>query len=439
MATGKLQLHTGRPWHHRLWKTILSSLVVDESTSVQTPAHFKAPLAFFYCSASVSEPDRRNAASILRSLVRQLTIAASRHPKIHSAVLAVYDSKVEAAKLHGFDLTPLNVHECEDLVVTALEDNPATLVIDALDEMDDPHDLMDSLQTISSEARNVIKIMITTRNSSQTKQHIPNARTVQITLAENKSDVERFITSEFDLLALRRGISPDTRSKLVGSLVSGAGEMFQWAKLQLSQLQASKQPAIEQDLTDQLSTFAKSTLDELYGTIFEVLLGSGEATQQMVVHAFSWILYAQEPLTIDALLTATARGSGRDALTPEVVLDICRGFIHIDSGSQIVRFDHQSVRTFLQSQALFLPQQAQSLIAMSCLRIFREPPLDDLTDLQPTLRPYDYALLYFGDHVSMLDTNLIHDSTTQSLNDFLFNQSETSLYTTIWLENARAT
>jgi ankyrin repeat protein len=419
-------------------KTILSSLVVDESTSISSPAHAKAALAFFYCSASVSEPDRRNAAGVLRSLVRQLTIAASRHPKIHSAVLAVYDSKVEAAKLHGFDLTPLHVHECEDLVVAALEDNPATLVIDALDEMDDPHDLMDSLQTISTKARNVIKIMITTRNSSQTKQHIPNAKMVQITLAENKSDVERFITSEFDLLALRRSISPDTRSKLVGSLVSGAGEMFQWAKLQLSQLQASKQPAIEQDLTDQLSTFARSTLDELYGTIFEVLLGSGEATQQMVVHAFSWILYAQEPLTIDALLTATARGPGRDAPTPEVVLDICRGFIHIDSRSQIVRFDHQSARSFLQSQTLFLPQQAQTLIALSCLRIFREPPLDDFTDLQPAQRPYDYAVLYFGNHVSILDADLIQDSTVRSMDDFFFAESETGLYAMIWMERARA-
>jgi hypothetical protein len=184
--------------------------VVDESTSVQAPAHTRTPLAFFYCSASVSEPDRRNAASVLRSLVRQLTIAASRYPKIHSAVLAVYDGKIEVAKLHGFDLTPLHVRDCEDLVVTALEDNPATLVTDALDEMDDPDDLLDSLKTILTKARNVVKIMITTRNSSQMQHKVPNARMVQITLAENRSDVERFITSEFDQLALRQSMSPET-------------------------------------------------------------------------------------------------------------------------------------------------------------------------------------------------------------------------------------
>jgi ankyrin repeat protein len=420
-------------------KTILSSLVIDERRSGQTSTHTQVPLAFFYCSASASEPDRGNAASVLRSLVRQLTIAASRYPKIHSAMLAVYDGKFEAAKLHGFDLTPLHVHECEDLVVAVLEDNPATLIIDALDEMDDPHDLMDSLQTISTKARNVVKIMITTRNSSQIKHRISNARMVQITHAENSSDVERFITLGFDQLALQRSISPDTRTKLVESLVSGAGEMFQWAKLQLSQLQASKQLAIEQDLADQLSKFAKSTLDELYSTIFEVLLGYGELTREMVIHAFSWMLYAQEPLTIDALLTAIAKGSGWDTLTPESVLAVCHGFIHIDPQSCIVRFDHQSVRSFLQSQTVFLPQQAQTLIALSCLRIFKEPPLDDPIDLQPTQRPYDYALLYFGNHVSMLDASLIHDSTMQSIDGFLFDQSEISLYTTIWLEHARAT
>jgi ankyrin repeat protein len=162
-------------------------------------------------------------------------------------------------------------------------------------------------------------------------------------------------------------------------------------------------------------------------------------TREIVTHALSWILYAQEPLTVEALLTATAIGSGRHALTPEGILDSCRGFIHLDSQSRIVRFDHQSVRSFLQSQTLFLPQQAQTLIALSCLRILKEPPLDNPIDLHPTRRPYDYALLYFGHHVSTLDAHLIHDSTIQCIEDFLFDQLETGLYTTIWLEHARAT
>jgi len=45
-------------------KTILSSLVIDESTSVQRPTQTTPSVAFFYCSASVSEPDRQNAASL---------------------------------------------------------------------------------------------------------------------------------------------------------------------------------------------------------------------------------------------------------------------------------------------------------------------------------------------------------------------------------------
>jgi hypothetical protein len=39
----------------------------------------------------------------------------------------------------------------------------------------------------------------------------------------------------------------------------------------------------------------------------------------------------------------------------------------------------------------------------------------------------------------MLDNNLIHHSTMQSLDAFLFDQSEISLYTIIWLEHARTT
>lgn len=78
---------------------------------------------------------------------------------------------------------------------------------------------------------------------------------------------------------------------------------------------------------------------------------------------FLWLLYAREELTLDALLAATEiKQTGINR-----ILSICRGCIYFDSQLKVVRFVHHSVQEFLRLQQALETDQAEELLALSCL------------------------------------------------------------------------
>jgi ankyrin repeat protein len=420
-------------------KTILCSHVIDETTGGTLLMSSNAPVAFFYCSSAESEQDRRDTISVLRSLARQLMAAVSRHPRIHSAALAAYDSKLAAAKQHGFDLLSPSVSECESLILAALEDNPATIVIDALDEMKDPHALLGSLELIRANSTNVVKIFMTGRDSASVLQTVKSLQRIRITTKENRMDVEQYILEGVDQLTTHHKLTPEMHKDVVQSLVSGAGETFQWAKLQLSQLQATEQPMVAQDLPIELARLASSTLGELYDKIFGLLIGSRGTTRDLIVHAFTWLLYAQEVFTVNAFLDLLVGAVNWETPSPEGLIHLCRGLIYVDTQTNAVRFVHESVRAYLRTQSQLEPHQAQTLISETCLRILKEPPPDEITILQPQQRSYDYATLYFGHHLSNLEPIRLTDEMSRSVESFFFRNNDATIYARIWLETASST
>jgi ankyrin repeat protein len=420
-------------------KSILCSHVIDETTGSTLPMSNNAPVAFFYCSSAESEQDRRDTISVLRSLARQLMAAASRHPRIHSAALAAYDSKLAPAKQHGFDLLSPSTSECESLILAALEDNPATIVIDALDEIKDSSGLISSLELIRAKSTNVVKIFMTGRDSASVLQRMTSLQRIRITANENRMDVEKYILEGVDQLTTHHKMTPEMHKQVVQSLVSGAGETFQWAKLQLSQLQATEQPIVAQDLPTELARLASSTLAELYDKIFALLIGSRGTTRDLIVHAFAWLLYAQELFTVDAFLNLLAGAVNWETPSAEGLIHLCRGLIYVDTQTNTVRFVHESVRAYLRTQPQLEPYQAQTVISETCLRILKEPPADELMTLQPQQRSYDYATMYFGHHLSNLEPTRLTDEMLTSVDSFLFKNNHPTIYARIWLETANAT
>jgi ankyrin repeat protein len=420
-------------------KTILCSCVIDETTGGTLLMSNNAPVAFFYCSSAESEQDRRDTISVLRSLARQLMAAVSRHPRIHSAALAAYDSKLAAAKQHGFDLLSPSISECESLILAALEDNPATIVIDALDEMKDPRALIGSLELIRANSTNVVKIFMTGRDSASVLQTVTSLQRIRITTDENRMDVEQYILEGIDQLTTHHKLTPEMHSQVFQSLVCGAGEIFQWAKLQLSQLQATEQPMVAQDLPTELAKLAASTLGELYDKIFGLLIRSRGTTRDLIIHAFAWLLYAQELFNVNAFLNLLAGAVNWETPSPEGLVQLCRGLIYVDTQTNTVRFVHESVRAYLRTQSQLEPHQAQTVISETCLRILKEPPPDELITLQPQQRSYDYATMYFGHHLSHLEPTRLTDEMSRSVESFLFKNNDTSIYARIWLETANST
>lgn len=442
-GTWLLQHPTYKSWQHQssssmllvhgisgCGKTVLCSAVIDESHNSATPANNKAPLAHFYCSATASEPDRRNTLGVLRSLVRQLTATLSRYPMIQSAVLAVYDKRLMEAESLGLSLPQLQKEECESLILEVAQGNPATIIIDAVDELDDTADLLCSLERICAKSNNVVKILITGRDkvAGMTK-----AQRIRVTLEDNELDVKAFVTHRVERLAKKHCLSTEAKQKVVGSLLAGAGEMFQWAKLQLSQFEATD-AVVEQDVDFENST---STLEKLHGSIFAKIMQSGKVACAMAVQSFSWLLYAQENLTVDAFLSVTANTAGWLSPSPQALIDICRGLVYIDTRSNCVRLVHDSVRSFLISQPLFAPHETAILLSSACMRLLKEVPAVTVTTVRPREELYDYAVLYLGHHLASTDPGLISDSEAATIDEFLFGDAQTGFYAEAWIDAAR--
>lgn len=67
----------------------------------------------------------------------------------------------------------------------------------------------------------------------------------------------------------------------------------------------------------------------------------------MAEKALRLVLYATEPLSPEAFITASSFPSTAGDLTSPVLVDICQGLVVLDEGLGVVRFAHFSVQEFL--------------------------------------------------------------------------------------------
>ena len=93
-----------------------------------------APVAYFYCARNAAEPERSNSEEILRSILEQVCSDTTALP-ITEPVITAYEVKKKETR----EDTPkdrLTMEETTKLLLQICEENPTTIVIDALDECD---------------------------------------------------------------------------------------------------------------------------------------------------------------------------------------------------------------------------------------------------------------------------------------------------------------
>lgn len=417
-------------------KTTLSSAVIDRYKESMAKNQNSVPVAYFYCCDSRSEEERHTTNGVLRSLARQLIAFHSQGPSIHSAALSLYGRLTDEAKAQGFSAKTPSTAECIDLILAVVDDNPATIIIDAIDELDHPKEVMDALRTIMEKASNVVKVFATARESAAMMAIVPAQHMIRITAETNKTDMRLVATdvvskavSKCKLLTGR--VEQPLKDKLIDVLTSSAGEMFLLVKFQLLRLSEFEH---EEDVLSGMANIADSTLDTLYKESYAMILKAGDTARNIAIRTFSWLLYAREELTMDALLAATETKQ----TSIDRILSICRGFVHFDSQSKVVRFVHHSVQEFLRLQQALQTDQAQGLLAMSCLCACKDPPGEDVTELRPSDRFYDYAALYYGHHCYAAQTSRQQDRLLDELEDFLFGREYLLSPTRIWLDSIKA-
>jgi hypothetical protein len=353
--------------------------------------------------------------------------------------LAMYDQRSEEARKDGFEVERPKITDCVELILAVLENDPATLVVDALDEMDEPKQLIDALSTITSRANNVVKVLVTARDNPPIMAMLDSAQKIRITSTDNKGDIRRYATEAVnraisDHKLLLGQVSQQLTRRLIDDLTSTAGEMFLWIQCQLQRLCELKH---EEDIAEALSKLSTSTLSELYHQAFDGIMGSGATSRDLAIRCFSWLLCMKEPLSPTAFLAAITAGLERLQSTVDRLLDICRGFVYLDSKSNVIRFAHHSAQEFVRLESAFAPNKAEELLALGCLAFCNEPSLETAATLEPAEKISDYATIYLGEHCSSTKPLDQSNDLLESLESFMFDEDEPSITFSIWLDAVR--
>ena len=211
-----------------LASTVIGSFLQEKSSGQTLPA----PIAYFYCTRNSAETERSDPDEIMRSILRQLTITNGSSSTIQERILIEYERRQAMAKLDGFEVTRLQAAECVSLIVDTTAANPATIVVDAVDEIPSSsrHILLSALTQVVQESLSVVKVLVTSRDDSNIHALLTNAVAVRVQNEHTRKDMEDFVHQEVfsaiqDRRMLNGTVSADLQKELESVLVAGAREM----------------------------------------------------------------------------------------------------------------------------------------------------------------------------------------------------------------------
>lgn len=213
-------------------KTNLVSAVVDSLMDVKRGNPLAAPFAYFYCGDSKVGRAQADADEIMQCLTKQLAIVDKEKREIHEQVLLEYERRAAEAKLDGLEVPKLRCSDCASLILDVLESNPATIVVDGVDEVAESrrHELLKSLIRIRDESPSVIKILLSSRDSSNVFAHLSDAERLRVHEDDTQQDMELYVrhcvsTAIANRNLLDGDVPEDLQRGLVSFLVNRAGEM----------------------------------------------------------------------------------------------------------------------------------------------------------------------------------------------------------------------
>ncbi|OQE36718.1 hypothetical protein PENCOP_c011G03058 [Penicillium coprophilum] len=400
-------------------KTHLTSAIIESFLNEQSLNPLSAPVAYFYCGDSRLGPSWADPDEIMLSLVRQFAVIDRQMLRIREQV---------ALEIRGT--------EAAELILGILSSNPATIVVDGVDEIEEHrrHELLDQLIRVRDESASVVKIFISSRDNVNVMAGLPkDALVLRIQETDTRHDVELYVEhsvrNAISTRSLLHGdVSDELQIKLKQFLLKGAGEMFLWVRFQVERLRQMRSTA---SMIDALNNPDSIAVDHLYSEILNNVAEKDPMAYSTATRAFSWLLCMHEPLSTTAFLDAVSNGTsnGQKPSLSEL-LSICSNLIVVDNHLDILRFAHVSFKEFLEAKPEFGRANAYCIATKSCLDTCIQCPLVDIPlELHPESNYQLYAALYWGEHYSAAAAN--RDS-AQKLNEFVFDDD--SLTFQLWLE-----
>lgn len=219
--------------------------VIEHFQTRQSDLPDATPVAYFYCSGATGEPERRSAAVILQSLVKQLSLIA-KGSVIRAPTAEAFKDRQSQARELGTDLAALTTEECTELIIELSDNSPAIIVIDAADEcaVEQRRVLLSALTQATEQARDVVKVVIISRHEEDIGAYLGSAVHKIIRREDTKKDITNFVNvrvrefiQEWSRL---HGDRENAFTKLEGNMIAafeeGAHGMSVFPKYHMSRL-----------------------------------------------------------------------------------------------------------------------------------------------------------------------------------------------------------
>ena len=436
-------------WSSILWlrgipgsgKSKLTCLAIDRFLKEKVANIAAAPVAYFYCIRSTSEPERADPDEIMRSLLKQLSCSGTKLP-VREPLASRYKELKEKAEDDGSQEPPkLNLEECVELILGLLDHNPATIVIDALDECDPlrRHELLLALKDIIQKSANIVKVFVSSRDDNDIVCQLEDTPNVYIRASDNKEDITRFINNEVDWsiknkLMLSGKVPKELKNRIVDTLTEGAQGMFRWVSLQIQNLCDSQRMKLESDIRAELGRLPKS-LRESYDIVFQRIKDAGTASQQVAERAVKWLLCSHRPLKVQEIVAAVSVDSERQytSLDAYQLLDVCCNLIVLDEESHILRFAHLSVREYFEQLPGYSGLESHVMALERCIDIYLAS-----SKLEADSAISAYAKQYLQAHFASLGDNRPSVRAVRKIRSFLVEGGNVAPAFNAWLSDANS-
>jgi hypothetical protein len=127
---------------------------------------------------------------------------------------------------------PLTLDETTDIPLKIFEENPVTIVIDALDGCDpgERHNLLSALDTIITESASLVHVFVSSRNDGDIVCQLEESPNIFIRASDNSADIARYVHDQVSEATrkkrMARGkVSPETKELIISTLIEGAQGM----------------------------------------------------------------------------------------------------------------------------------------------------------------------------------------------------------------------
>lgn len=189
------------------------------------------PLAFFYCSSKGADAKRSSPEEVLLAILRQLTGRDSKL-SLRGSVAEEFRRRKEEADEVGAKISRLDMDRIVTHILDITADNPAIIIVDALDEVDDAErgNLLDALEKLVHQSQNLTKIFVSSRNDEDIVDKLKDYSNVCIDECLNREDIENFVKYKIEQAIktqklLRGKVSSHLRDELVSTLTAKAQGM----------------------------------------------------------------------------------------------------------------------------------------------------------------------------------------------------------------------